>query len=83
MFSCKVCAEKDKRVQALESEIAFLRNLVHRPVDNARIPDSVHEANGILDAADRPIEVQTYADSVIHLTEEELRERNAILDGSY
>lgn len=83
MFKCKVCAEKDKRAQVLESEIAFLRDLVHPKVDNSQIPDTVQEANGLLDATDKQIEIQTYADSVISLSEEELRERDQLLSGTY
>jgi hypothetical protein len=81
--NCKVCAEKDKRVASLEEQIAFLRGLLHPAVDNSNIPESVQEANGILDAQDRPIEIQTYAAATIALSEEELAERDAILSGSY
>lgn len=82
-FTCKVCAEKDKRIASLEEQIAFLRNLAHPQVDNKTIPDHNHEANGVLDALDRPIEIETHKEVVDNLTEEERRERDALLDGSY
>ena len=83
MFSCKVCVEKDKRISSLEEQISFLRTLAHPPVNNRSIPDSVVEANGLLDAYDQQIQIESYADETLRLSEEELRERQAILDGSY
>ena len=83
MFKCKVCAEKDKRAQALESEIAFLRSLVYKPVDNRGIPVSNHEANGILDALDRPLEIESHQEATLAEADDVLRERDALLSGSY
>ncbi len=80
---CKVCAEKDKRISSLEDQVAFLRALARPPVNNFIIPDNNLEANGMLDATDQQIQIQTYADATLKLSEEELRERQAILDGSY
>lgn len=83
MFRCRVCAEKDKRISSLEDQVAFLRDLTRPKVNNHIIPDNNLEANGVLDALDRPIEIETYAEETQRLSEEELRERAALLGGSY
>lgn len=83
MFKCKVCAEKDKRIAAIEAEVLFLRSLVNPPVNNAVIPDEVQEANGILDVLDQPIQVQTHSAATLEEVEEILRERDNILSGNY
>lgn len=81
--SCKVCAEKERRIASLEEQVTFLRGLVHPKVDNSYIPENNHEANEILDATQRPVQIQSYANAVITLSEEELAERDAILSGTY
>lgn len=89
---CKVCAEKERRVLALESEIAFLRTLVrpdvpknsHRPTAEQLEADALfsgqtHEV--IIDEQSRFIE-----DPLPRLSAEEqaaAAERDAILSGTY
>lgn len=82
MFSCKVCAEKDKRVATLESEVAFLRGLARPPVSN-KLTTVEYEADGVISANTDQIEFQPRAAA---LTEEEqaiLEERDRILGGTY
>lgn len=81
--SCKVCAEKEKRITAIEAEVLFLRSLVQPPVNNSHIPDAVQEANGILDVLDQPIQVQTHSAATLEEAEAILRERDNILSGNY
>jgi hypothetical protein len=83
MFSCRVCAEKDKRVQVLESEITFLRNLVHKPVDNSTITENEMEADGIMSGQDRVIEIEPRAQYEAAEDEFVTAERQALLDGTY
>ncbi len=80
---CKVCAEKDKRISSLEDQVAFLRDLAHPRVDNENIPASNHEANGVLDALQEHITIETRADAAHNLSEEEIAEREALLGGTY
>lgn len=80
---CQVCAEKDKRVASLEEQITFLRGLVHPTVDNSYIPQANAEANDILDATTQPVRIESYADSIVLLSQEELAERDALLSGNY
>lgn len=77
---CKVCEEKEKRISSLESEIQFLRNLTHRPVNNAVIPASDSELNDIFNQNQLP---STHLQDLELLTDEELREREALLTGNY
>lgn len=83
MFACKVCAEKDKRVQVLESEVAFLRNLVHKPVDNSIVTENEMEADGIMSGQDRVIEIEPRAHYEAAEDEFITAERQALLDGTY
>lgn len=83
MFRCKVCAEKDKRISSLEDQVAFLRTLTHPKVNNYVVPDNDLEANGVLDGTDRQIQIETFSDETLRLSEEEQRERQAILSGEY
>ena len=80
---CKVCAEKDKRVSSLESEIAFLRNLARPSVNNNHISAIEYEADGVVSGMTDQIELQTHS----QLREEEdelvIAERDAILNGTY
>lgn len=80
---CKVCAEKDKRVSSLESEIAFLRNLVRPPVNNSRISSLEYEADGVVSGVTDQIEIQTYQQASADEDQAILEERNAILSGNY
>jgi len=89
---CKVCAEKDKRSQALESEIAFLRTLVRpdAPKNAHRVTADQLEADAlfsgqtneiIIDEESRHLErshTQLSAEDVAALIE-----RDQILSGSY
>jgi len=80
---CKVCAEKERRVSTLESEVTFLRTLVFKPVNNERTPFSNFEANGLMDGNDQEILMESRETSRERLTDEELAERESILGASY
>lgn len=83
MFSCKVCAEKDKRILSLENEISFLRTLVHPVINNAELPDNTLEADGVISGHDHVIEIQSRADALAEEDVLALEERNKILSGEY
>jgi hypothetical protein len=83
MWKCKACAAKSEQIDSLKNEIGFLRRLVSPPVDNQTIPDSEREVHSVLDAFERPLEIQSYNEGVVSLSEQELAERNAILSGDY
>lgn len=90
--TCKVCAEKDKRVSSLEHEIAFLRNLVrpdapknaHRATAEQLEADALFSGQTdeiIIDEESRQLErshAQLSAEDVAALIE-----RDQILSGSY
>lgn len=82
MFKCKVCAEKDKRVAALEAEIVFLRTLVRPPVPvNARgtMPEQL-EADAIMSGADEQIIIDEKSRFFHPLPKMTLEEENAALE---
>lgn len=83
MWKCKACAAKNEQIDSLKNEIGFLRRLVSPPVDNHTIPESEREVHSVLDAFERPVEIQTHAAHSEQLSEAELAERNAILSGEY
>jgi len=73
MFKCKVCEEKDKRLNDLKDEVKYLRSLLRSPVDMRASATANLEANAILNGVSEQIEVP----------EEVLAERAALLDGTY
>ena len=83
MFSCKVCAEKEKRVSDLLSEIDFLRNLVRpsAPTDYTKLPTVSLEADAIISVADHQIENLSPEE---RLRQEEIAsEASRVLNGTY
>lgn len=80
---CKACAVHEALAASLREEVKFLRTLAHPPVNNAFIPDSDHEANGVLGADTRQLAIVTYADSQLALSEAEQIERDSILGATY
>lgn len=48
MFKCKVCTEKDKRIEDLLSQITYLRDQTSPHVLNAVIPSHQEEANRLM-----------------------------------
>ncbi len=80
---CKVCAEKDNLAARLADEVAFLRGLVHPPVNNSHIAVNNVEANGLLDGEQNQITIETHAAATLGLSEAEIAEREALLGGTY
>jgi hypothetical protein len=92
MFKCKVCAEKEKRITGLESEIAFLRDFVRPKVPaGARevLPEQL-EADAVISASTDQLiidEKSSYLNSPFaRLSAEEeaaIAEREALLGATY
>jgi hypothetical protein len=89
---CKVCAEKDKRVSSLETEIAFLRSLVRpdAPKDANRITADQLEADALFSGQTNEIIIDEQSRQLershTQLSAEDeaaLIERDQILQGSY
>lgn len=92
MFKCRVCVEKDKRVSTLESEISFLRAIVHPPVPNHSLENEAQliEADAVIGGHSTQIQISEksqFLDSYLpRLSKEEQDaaiERDALLNGSY
>lgn len=85
MFSCKVCAEKDRRISDLNKQIEFLKRLSQPGI---ALPILEREIDYAMDGAGR--EELPAIPSEPELTPEEQekrdridRERDAILSGNY
>lgn len=70
-FHCKVCSEKQSRINDLKNEITYLREMVFSQNSEATAPSNVREADYILSGEQLP--------QVI--TEEQFNEQEALLNG--
>jgi hypothetical protein len=77
MFACKVCAEKDKRINDLQNEVAYLRELANPSKLNVTIPAIHSEADRIMSASQDEIPSESLSD------EEITSERIRLLSGTY
>lgn len=82
-FKCAVCAEKDKRVSDLHSEIAHLRKLLRPDVDQSALTLNSLEADGILSGQQHIIEIPDEVKIKLKEQEEEASEASRILAGTY
>ncbi len=80
---CKVCKEKDKRISDLITQIEFLKDLAHTPINNKSIPDNTLEADAVISGHQESIEIQTFEKEQAAEAERILLERQALLDGNY
>jgi hypothetical protein len=55
MFSCRVCVEKEKRIDELKSQVEMLRSLVSPAVPSRSVPLVHVESDAILSARDEPV----------------------------
>lgn len=76
-FKCKVCDEKDKRIQDLKVEIQFLQKVVSGYTLPAHSNDVAREADAILSGTQDQLEPSPITD------DELLAERNRILSGDF
>jgi hypothetical protein len=92
MFNCKVCAEKDKRVSNLESEITFLRAFIRPNVPRHSLENQAQdiEADAVLGGHTNQIVIdeksqyiETYLPRLSKEEEEIAAERDAVLNGTY
>jgi hypothetical protein len=83
MFKCKVCAEKDLRIQDLKSQIASLQRLVTPVNDPNRVPAVHMEADGILSGQQHIIELPADMAPLPDAEPDELSERDRILSANY
>lgn len=81
MFKCKVCAEKDRRIQDLKSQIETLKQLVVPANDPNQVPIVHLEADGILSAQQHTVQVEE--DFPETQNTEELAERDRLLSANY
>lgn len=86
MFRCKVCAEKDARIEDLKREILFLRTQIYTPNDPHLTPTGQLEADGILSGQQHVLNVPMDADlraDELKYAEEIRSERDRLLSGTY
>lgn len=85
MFKCKVCAEKDKRIEDLKTQVDSLLSMVSPKTSAHTIPLNQIEADAILTGRDEVIEVEV--DNLDTRRQQELieieREAQRILAGTY
>lgn len=89
---CKVCAEKDRSIAAMQAEVSFLRSLVRPDIPrNAHRPTAEQiEADAVISGHDREIFIDENSRFIENplprmSAEEEavLRERDALLSSNY
>lgn len=78
MFQCRLCQEKDFRIQDLKEQILDLRSLSFPKLGAAHSTLTVLEADAILSGSEEMIPVVNDAEA-----EEIERERDRILSGNY
>lgn len=84
LFKCKVCAEKDARIQDLKQQIESLQSLVIPDNSLDKIPANHLEADGVLSGMQHTITVPGAEDLFEPSTiQEERSERDRILSGTY
>lgn len=83
MFNCKVCEEKDKRLEDLREQISYLRNILNPPRSNSKqnyIEQEDLQQDMILSGGGKE---ETELESEPSDTPEVLAERAAMLSGTY
>ena len=80
MFKCKVCSEKDKRIQDLRDEIVNLRKLVFPANDPTHIPALSMELDSVLSGKEDMIPLNRVQSEEF---ERAIAERDALLSGNY
>lgn len=81
MFDCKVCPEKDNRIEDLKEQIQYLRAVLNPPISKLAPVESVNlQQDMILDGGG-----QEEIDPLVDPAEspEVLAERSAMLSGTY
>jgi len=77
---CKICIEKEKRIEELKEEVEFLRAML-LPNSNGKIVNL--EANNILSGSQAMIDIPEYGNDKIREQEEINREAERIMNGTY
>lgn len=81
MWDCKVCLEKDRRLEDLKEQISYLRNILNPPkFIQQDIPQNDLQEDMILSGAGKE-ETELVSNDIE--TAEILAERSAILSGTY
>ena len=81
MFSCKVCLEKEKRIDELKEQIAYFKNVLHPKDTHVRYIPPQNLEEDVLLAGGVQEEVTPPQDQLD--TPEVLAEREAMLSGTY
>ena len=82
LFSCKVCAEKQARIEDLKSQIKFLQAQVATPQSiDAEV--NTMEADAVLSALQHEVVIQEQPVIDPKELDEARRERDRLLSGSY
>lgn len=84
-FSCKVCAEKDKRIEELHAQVKFLKSMLSSPSNPGDVTAYALEADGILSAQQHilDVEIPDSEQFVSREADNELSERDKLLSGNY
>lgn len=87
LFHCKVCQEKDSRIQDLKEQIAYLRTLTASPSISDQVTASYLEADGIMSGQQHILEVPSASERAEQgeerTAEDEQRERDRLLAANY
>ena len=82
MFSCKACAEKDKRILELKEQIVYLRSLVYpQNFEDSDLPAAVTAPTPSPETYDQ--ELTKLQEQQSAEQEEIRRERDRLLSGTY
>jgi len=81
LFTCKVCAEKDERIEDLKNQIQFLRAML-APREDVSVSAQQLEADAVLSAQQHIVNIPLTQEQLIQ-AEEERRERDRLLSGTY
>jgi hypothetical protein len=84
LFSCRVCAEKDKRIADLKEQIVDLKALCSP--DNSSLNDEAMtnlEADALMSAHQQIIEIPSFEEQAARAAEQEIRERDRLLNNTY
>lgn len=81
-FSCKVCAEKQARIDDLKAQIKFLQSQVAAP-PSLEAEANAMEADAVLSALQHEVVIQEQPVIDPKELDEARRERDRLLSGSY
>lgn len=84
---CAVCAEKDKRIEELREQVAYLKTLTIPENNPALLPLVTREADAVISSSQEiinvPVEQKEEYEKYMREREDAMSERDRILSGQY